>query len=1610
MTDAGAAPAHPVVRGRIRDGAPPGGRPGSSAARRPPRRRAGPSAGESAIRGESVVRAMLSGAPRTLSRTNPVRRALPAVAIVAVLLLGGLGALSGAGAIAPAGGAGSTGSHAAAPRAAGGVAPTIFFFYASPSELFVGSTTYFDVDAFGTGALSYSYGNLPGGCVTSDTPFLGCTPSVAGFFNVSVTVSQSGTPSAVAYTTLSVDAALVGNFFSYNSTVATWSNGSAEDCQAVASPPFYQEFCDPEVQAPSLLPFANGSVGVAYQQETTVTANPCSPAGATVARVEFQTSVDNGSTFGNATDLGNDTCAFLNAIEPSFASSGNSVYGAFIEENSSLAPWNYVTRSVDGIGFVSSTNAGLTFSTPVSLDLAGNLARPSVAAVGSTIYIAFEDIRNETGTIAGGVHPISVKLIVSKDGGLHWSTPKTLAGLNASQDYTAASPAVAVSPTGAVSVAYATGRSCVSAVGATCLEYADSIVVATSTDNGTTFSSPAVVGSRAGETACFSGACEPGDGEATTEISLAYAPGSSDLYVAWAATYDQGLAGSANYNHSGIFAAASVDGGSSWSGGPVDAPLSTGQRYFEPGLGATAGTVYLTFLEANETPGEFGFANSLSNFVQTIDVGATSGWTVPTATDIESFTSGGSVNNTRSSFAGYGSSVAVTASGRPLIAFSLPEPLATSIAQSPSYYYANTTTPAALVVGALVLPTDPDALAIAFEQTGIPVGDEWQFQINGLFYLVPTPTIEFLNVPAGVPMMTGAAYLGGYWTIVASYFNASLSAFYFNETDTFAFSIWVGLEFNTFPPPNGPAWNVDPYPEWLISPEIYSSPISTYVYGQWELGGDEICILVCTTTLYNDIYYYSPVDFWSNYCSPQLCNWTAPWYFPLGATISLQITSWNYYGLTPTYWTGQGSGAYTGEMQGQCYDPYFGCDLYTGTIDMNGPINETLWLADAPENLSANLTVAASGLPSTAVYHFDLNDVPYTANASEAVTVPSVPAGTYAVTSVWASSVRHGWKYFGTVNDPNPFVSPLITSINLTFPAFVNVSAPIGNVTFEAPALLPGTAWSLTFNGTTYTSTSEWINVTTRPGTYPWSVGDAAAPSGTAGYVPKSVAAEVSVVTGHTYDVAFTPAYLVRVLSSPGGLVSVGGGGPQVATSDWVTDGETVPIVATLASGYAFVGWSGTGAGAYNGTELTSSVTANSPIVENAAFQPLPGARFNLTVIASGLPSDLAPWTVQVGNSSYTSNLTEMTVGNLWSWTAPYGLGAYKFAVPDAYETGTNLTRYVPGPVPRVVGTNGSFTPAVVVPFSPQSLFQLDALNGGIVESTVAGAPEGTSDWVAPGTNVTISADANPGFTFVGWVGSGPGAYTGANASQVVRAWGPVTEVASFAVVVTPPTPRYTITFELASPTAVATGTVWTVVVGGTGYSSDGTEINVTGELAGTYPVAIGTATAPGGLIEYRPTAGDPAAYTVRGNATLTVAFTTYYWVAIEGSVGGTVSPSNAYYEANSVLYLVATPDAGDAFAGWTGSGGAGNYTGSNATASILVTSPLTEVAQFRGSTSVAAASSIWANPDAWLGVGAVALLVGLVVGVVAARFRSAPTRARSTAPPSAAPPGRGSP
>jgi len=81
-------------------------------------------------------------------------------------------------------------------------------------------------------------------------------------------------------------------------------------------------------------------------------------------------------------------------------------------------------------------------------------------------------------------------------------------------------------------------------------------------------------------------------------------------------------------------------------------------------------------------------------------------------------------------------------------------------------------------------------------------------------------------------------------------------------------------------------------------------------------------------------------------------------------------------------------------------------------------------------------------------------------------------------------------------------------------------------------------------------------------------------------------------------------------------------------------------------------------------------------------------------------------------------------------------------------------------------------------------------------------------------------------------------------------------------------------------------------------------------------------------------------------NTTYTVSFTTQYYLTMTAGSGGSVSPANGWYNAGQGVGISATPNQGDSFTAWTGSG-AGSYAGTNQSATVTMNGPLGETAAF---------------------------------------------------------------
>jgi hypothetical protein len=544
-------------------------------------------------------------------------------------------------------------------------------------------------------------------------------------------------------------------------------------------------------------------------------------------------------------------------------------------------------------------------------------------------------------------------------------------------------------------------------------------------------------------------------------------------------------------------------------------------------------------------------------------------------------------------------------------------------------------------------------------------------------------------------------------------------------------------------------------------------------------------------------------------------------------------------------------------------------------------------------------------------------------------------------------------------------------------------------VEFQSQNLAAGTPWTLNFNGSSYALTGTSMNLTLHPGTYRVSADPATSLDGRTTYVASSFGPTVTVTATTTVvKVDYGPSYRLSAYATSGGLVSIGTGTFSASTMAWEATGASATIHAAPSTGWAFLGWSGVGTGAYSGSEENQSITVNSAIEETASFQPLPGARFNLTFQESGLPAQ-TEWGVTLGGVGYSTNLPTLVVTNLYAWGTAGRVGQYSLAVPYVYLNGTTEMRFAASSYPHVVGTNGTLTGPVSLSFNQQQLVTVYASAGGTAQLVLNGVPSGGTYWGATGDSVVLQEQAVTHYVFTGWVGTGTGSYTGAETSPTVTLQGgAITEFAQFTHMVPPLPPRFTLAVTMS--TTLVAGTAWGITLrsstGTSAYSTTGSMLNVTGLLNGSYTMVLHTAAAPDGLTEYLALATNPSTVTISGaNRTVSLGYSTMFYVSISASAGGTVSPSSQWLKGGAPLQLQAVPTGTEQFVGWVGTG-SGEYTGTNVTPTITVEGPITELAQFvplQVHETQKTTTSIWQNMGVIAGLAVAGLVVGLLVGIL---------------------------
>jgi hypothetical protein len=1335
---------------------------------------------------------------------------------------------------------------------------------------------------------------------------------------------------------------------SYASTTLAPPNATDTPCLTDNYGFYILQSCYPETQSPSIVTLANGHFGVGYSIFTTVgplcnaTANATNLTSWTSSSVAWAHSLTNASAWSAPTLLGTPSCRWPSASEPSFAAGSHGVVdGVYVVSNQTtnstgsfgsqpFFPPDWSDPSGDALAFVHSSNNGTTWSTVSVVPNVTSAVRPQIAVFGTTIYVVYVDTNNSTATYPGGdgfgpFNALAVELVVSTNSGTSWGAPRVLPGENSTMANWSSSPSIAVSKTGDISVAYATNRTCLASCRfsyGTYSTYGDQIVVASSSTNGTAWSGPRVAGNWTGESYSYDDYADAYYNSysfpwmAAPETSIAYGSSGHSIFVAYSGTYVKpGPLAYLDWGETGIFSAYSSNSGGTWSNGTVAANLSesNNDNSYDPAIAVSGSTAYVAYVVWNESYC-YGFTGCPG-----FD-GLVSSW-VASSTNGLNWTSNLTGDSsyrtpayTGGDFMGWESSVAISGAGTPVTATTLPGASSASFsAGGPPYYY----TQDFWTNVSIGYPYTGPTANVTFDENNLSAGTFWGIAFGGYPLTTNESAIHVANVPLNVPIPLAiiARSIGGFRSEFTETLSVGSPYEFTGPTVIYAnFTVEYGLQF----------W-VEP----TTSTNILQ--IRAYIGGQ--------------------IYFIEVFDGYT-YAGPSF-----PWYFPAGVT-----ETFTQGGDPPiTYWNGTGLGSYTGG----------GSEI---NITMGGPVNETGWAGTYGLYTEG---FHATGLPSTSRYSFEFAGSDYTSTASNWTYVPDVPTGGYSVADITANSSTAGWEYFGAVeNGSSTVVVPAEPNVDFVF-SLVDVAAPVGTVTFHASGLGNGTVWSVDFNGTDYSSGTPWLNVSTRPGTFPWAPGAAVSSNGSAGFTPVGAGATVTVTAGQTVNLSYTRAYRVDVVSGLGGSTTLEG-------SQWFASGSSANFTATPVSADAFGGWTGTGVGSYSGPNATAFVTVGGPITETASFFPLPSSRFNVTFDESGIPAG-SWWTVTLDGYGYSSNTTSLTVSNLLSCAAGTA-GQYLESVPVAYNATVGATRYFAVNPPTEFCTNGGTIQPLT--FATQYQVSVSATLGGTAYVADGSEFSTSSLWANSSDTVQLTASPTVGAdTFVGWTGTGAGSYSGTELDPTVVPGGPVTEVATFTPIVPPVPPMYTVEFSWSG--GYLTGTAWTLRVDTTNYSGVGPNITVSGLTATTYTVTVGVATSAADTTRWTPTLAT-FPLVVTQSTTKDVAFAApSYWVSIAGSVGGTEGPASGWFASGAALVLTATPDVGQSFAGWTGTG-TGSYSGNQSTANATVGSPVTEFATFRTTVATTTTtSSLWSNESTWALLAAVGLLAGLVVGIAIRRMRS---------------------
>ena len=535
------------------------------------------------------------------------------------------------------------------------------------------------------------------------------------------------------------------------------------------------------------------------------------------------------------------------------------------------------------------------------------------------------------------------------------------------------------------------------------------------------------------------------------------------------------------------------------------------------------------------------------------------------------------------------------------------------------------------------------------------------------------------------------------------------------------------------------------------------------------------------------------------------------------------------------------------------------------------------------------------------------------------LTMTAVTGGTVSPVSDWnnagasvqiSASASSGYTFAGWTGTGNGSFTGVTNPVNVTMNGPITQTANFGANLISVSVTTNPAGRQIIVDGTTYTSPQTFNWTATQPHT----ISVDSIQSGAAGvqylYDSWSDAGArthtVSPLTDGSFTAAFSTQYFLTMNAGTGGTVAPPG--------DWQDLGDVVQITATASPGYTFSGWTGSGSGSFSGPTNPVNVTMNGPITQTAAFTPNP---ISVTVTTSPVGRSII-----VDDTLYTSPHT-------FNWIAAQ---THTISV-DSIQIGAAGTRYLydgwsdDGAITHTIAplVNGTFTGF----FITQHFLTMVANTGGTVTPA--------SNWFDAGSPVLITGIPNSGYIFSSWSGAGTGQYTGAINPQTITLGGPVTETANF---VQPPV---SVTIQTNPPgrTFYVDGGVLRTNAYTFSFGPGTTHTVVADSIQGVTSTSrfVWTSWSDGGARSH--TLVYPGKDT-----TFFVNFKTQFNLTMNATPGGTVLPASGFFDSAQVVGISATPTAGFAFTGWTGSG-TGSYTGPNNPGSVTMHSAISQTGAF---------------------------------------------------------------